>query len=75
MAKEWEKRNVDWTKIGEKNLENISETFHCDVIQLQPNIHAQQILTKKAFEELGQPSWYLDSILYIPTSEIGTVTR
>ncbi len=57
-------RNVDWTKIGEKNLENISETFHCDVIQLQPNIHAQQILTKKAFEELGQPSWYLDSILY-----------
>ena len=45
--------NVDWTDVGRKNLDNLSDTFGCDIIQLQPNIKANRILTKKAFKELG----------------------
>lgn len=56
--------NVDWTEIGRKNLENISDTFGCDVIQLQPNLRVTRILAKKTFEEFGQPSWYTDSLIY-----------
>ena len=56
--------NVDWTDVGRKNLDNLSDTFGCDIIQLQPNIKANRILTKKAFKELGQSSWYIDSIIY-----------
>jgi len=56
--------NTDWTETGRKNLSNISDVFGCDVIQFQPNIRATRILTKKTFEELGQPSWYNDSLIY-----------
>jgi len=56
--------NVDWTDVGRKNLDNLSDTFGCDIIQLQPNIKTNRILTKKAFKELGQSSWYIDSIIY-----------
>jgi len=56
--------NVDWTDVGRKNLDNLSDTFGCDIIQLQPNIKANRILTRKAFKELGQSSWYIDSIIY-----------
>ena len=56
--------NVDWTEEGRKNLENISDVFGCDVIQLQPNLRVTRILARKTFEEFGQPSWYTDSLIY-----------
>jgi N-acetyl sugar amidotransferase len=56
--------NMDWTEIGRKNLENISDTFSCEIIQLNPNRNVTRIMTKKAFEEFGQPSWYTDSLMY-----------
>ena len=56
--------NVDWTETGRKNLDNLSETFGCDVIELHLNRKANRILTKKAFEDIGQPSWYMDSSIY-----------
>ncbi len=56
--------NMDWTEIGRKNLENISETFGCEIIQLHANRRVARILTKKTFEEIGQPSGYMDSIIY-----------
>ena len=56
--------NVDWTDVGRKNLANLSDTFGCDIIELHPNIRANRFLTRKTFEETGQSSWYVDSIIY-----------
>ena len=56
--------NTDWTETGRKNLDNLSDTFGCDIIQLQPNRRVTKILTRKAFEDLGQPTWYIDSLIY-----------
>ncbi|HYL66119.1 MAG TPA: N-acetyl sugar amidotransferase [Nitrosopumilaceae archaeon] len=56
--------NTDWTETGRKNLDNISDVFGCEIIVLQPNRHITRILTRKAFEEFGQPSWYVDSLIY-----------
>lgn len=56
--------NTDWTETGRKNLENISDIFGCEIIQLQPNRHVTRIMTRKTFEEIGQSSWYLDSLIY-----------
>ena len=56
--------NVDWTETGRKNLENISDAFGCDIISLQPNLRVTRILSKKTFEEFGQPSWFTDSLIY-----------
>ena len=56
--------NIDWTETGRKNLENISDTFGCDIIMMNPNRKVTRILCRKAFEEIGQPSWYLDSLIY-----------
>jgi len=56
--------NMDWTETGRKNLENISDVFSCEIIQLQPNRHVNRIMTRKTFEDIGQPSWYLDSLIY-----------
>jgi len=56
--------NIDWTETGKKNLENISDTFGCDTIMFYPNRRVARIMFKKAFEEIGSPSWYLDSAIY-----------
>ena len=56
--------NVDWTNVGRKNLDNLSDTFGCDIIELHANIRANRYLTRKTFEEFGQSSWYIDSIIY-----------
>ncbi len=56
--------NTDWTEIGRKNLDNLSDTFGCDIMMIQPNRKVCKIMFKKAFEEIGQPSWYLDSLIY-----------
>ena len=56
--------NVDWTETGRKNLDNLSETFSCDVITLNPNRHVAKVLARKAFSELGSPTWYADALIY-----------
>lgn len=56
--------NIDWTEIGRKNLENISETFGCDILMFNPNRKIAQKMFKKAFEDIGSPSWYIDSLIY-----------
>ena len=56
--------NVDWTETGRKNLENISETFGCDIISFNPNRKIAKILFRKAFEKIGSPTWYIDALIY-----------
>ena len=56
--------NIDWTETGRKNLENISDSFGCDMIMFCPNRKVARIMFKKAFKEIGSPSWYLDSSIY-----------
>ena len=56
--------SFDWTETGRKNLENLSETFSCDIISLLPNRDVGKKLAKKAFEEIGSPTWYLDALIY-----------
>ena len=56
--------NIDWTETGRKNLQNISDAFNCDIISLNPNVHIARIMAKKAFVELGSPTWYADALIY-----------
>ncbi len=56
--------NIDWTETGRENLDNLSETFGCDLIVHNPNRKITKIMLKKAFEKIGSPSWYLDSLIY-----------
>jgi len=56
--------NIDWTDTGRKNLENISDVFGCDIITLNPNVRTARIMAKKAFIELGSPTWYIDALIY-----------
>lgn len=56
--------NLDWTETGRKNFENLSDTFGCDIISINPNRHVARIMLKKAFEALGSPTWYIDALIY-----------
>ena len=56
--------NTDWTETGRKNLENLSDTFSCEILQLNLNKNAARIIAKKSFEDMGQPTWYMDSLIY-----------
>jgi len=56
--------NIDWTETGWKNIQNISDTFNCDIISLNPNLHVARIMARKAFIELGSPTWYTDALIY-----------
>ena len=56
--------NADWTKTGQKNIQNIAEAFSCDVICVQPNPRVSKIMAKKAFIEIGSPMWYTDALIY-----------
>lgn len=55
---------TEWTETGKKNIQNIAETFSCDVISIQPNPRVAKIMARKAFEEIGSPTWYLDALIY-----------
>ena len=57
--------NIDWTETGRKNIDNLSDTFGCDIIGFQPNRRVARIMAKKAFIEIGSPNWYIDALLYI----------
>lgn len=56
--------NLDWTETGKENLDNLSETFGCEILVLQPNRKVAKKMLRKAFEKLGSPSWYLDYLIY-----------
>lgn len=56
--------NIEWTETGRKNLENLSDTFGCDIISLEPNRNVARKIARKAFAELGSPTWYLDALMY-----------
>ena len=56
--------NIDWTKTGRENLDNLSEAFGCDIIQFQPNRKIAKKMFRKSLEEIGSPSWYLDALIY-----------
>ena len=56
--------NIDWTETGRKNVENLSERFSCDMIAMNPNRHVARIMSRKAFEYLGSPTWYADALIY-----------
>ena len=56
--------NIDWTEVGRKNFENISDTFGCDIISLNGNISTARKMAKAAFVELGSPTWYADALIY-----------
>ncbi|EKD55804.1 MAG: hypothetical protein ACD_59C00033G0012 [uncultured bacterium] len=56
--------NIDWTETGRKNLDNLSDTFNCDIITLNPNRNISRIMTKKTFVKIGSPTWYADALIY-----------
>jgi N-acetyl sugar amidotransferase len=56
--------NIDWTETGRKNLVNLSDTFNCDIISIIPNHSVARKMAKKAFMEIGSPTWYSDALIY-----------
>ena len=56
--------NLDWTETGRHNLNNLSETFGCDILMLHPNRKLAKKMLRIAFEKIGSPSWYLDYLGY-----------
>jgi N-acetyl sugar amidotransferase len=56
--------NLDWTETGRRNLDNLSETFGCEILMLLPNRKVAKKMLRKAFEKIGSPSWYLDYLIY-----------
>lgn len=56
--------NIDWTETGRKNIANLADTFNCDLISMNPNPHVTRIMSKKAFIEIGSPTWYADALIY-----------
>jgi N-acetyl sugar amidotransferase len=55
---------IDSTETGKHNFENLSDTFGCDVITLNPNRQLARKLGKISFEEIGSPTWYSDALIY-----------
>jgi len=56
--------NIEWTETGRKNLENLSDTFGCDIISFEPNRNVARKIARRAFAELGSPTWYIDALIY-----------
>jgi len=56
--------NFSWTRTGLDNFNNLSEKFGCDTISLHLNRKVAKMMTRKAFEELGSPTWYWDRAVY-----------
>ena len=57
-------QNIEWTETGKKNLINISDVFNCDLISITPNVDLTRRMMRMAFEEIGSPTWYIDSLIY-----------
>lgn len=63
--------NFSWTDTGLKNFNNLSEQFGCDTISLHLNRKVAKLMTRKAFEELGSPTWYWDRAVYAFPIKLG----
>ena len=55
---------IDWTETGKHNLQNLSDTFGCDIISINPNRQLARKLAKASFSEIGSPTWLIDDLLY-----------
>jgi N-acetyl sugar amidotransferase len=56
--------NFPMTDAGIHNIQNLSETFGCDIISLKPNRRAQKQIMRFTFETYGMPTWYIDRLIY-----------
>jgi len=56
--------NFSWTKVGMRNINNISDAFGCDIISLTSNLRAFKVISKKALIKFGSPMWYADAAIY-----------
>lgn len=56
--------NFPMTDAGIHNIKNISEAFGCDIISMKPNIKAQKLAMKYAFENYGKPTYFVDRYIY-----------
>ncbi|MBC8343013.1 MAG: N-acetyl sugar amidotransferase [Bacteroidetes bacterium] len=54
----------DCTDTGLSNLQNIADVFSCDIITLNPNPNIARKMMIKSFKEIGQPTWYIDALIY-----------
>jgi len=54
----------NWTKTGSSNVQNIADTFSCDIISLNPNPSVTRKMVLKTFKEIGSPTWYADALIY-----------
>ena len=52
------------TEAGKHNIRNISETFGCDLVVLNPNIKAQKKVMRYTFEKYGKPTYFVDRYIY-----------
>lgn len=52
------------TEAGKHNIQNISETFGCNIVSFKPNRRAAKIISRYMFEKYGRPLWYVDRLLY-----------
>ena len=56
--------NFPMTEAGKHNLKNISEEFGCSIISIKPDIRTQKKLMRYMFETYGEPTWYIDRLIY-----------
>jgi len=56
--------NIDYTQTGIQNLQNLQDVFNCDLITLHPNVNIDRTMSRKAFVEIGSPTWYADALIY-----------
>lgn len=56
--------NIDSTETGKRNIENLRDTFNCDLITHKLDRNVLKKLTKHTFEKYGMPTWYVDSLIY-----------
>lgn len=56
--------NFAWTETGRHNLNNLSESFGCDILLLSLNRKLAKKMVRKGTEKLGCPAWYWDRAVY-----------
>lgn len=52
------------TKAGEENLQNLSDSFDCDYVTINPSVSTVRKMMRIAFEEFGSPTWPIDRAIY-----------
>lgn len=57
--------NYKATKTGEANMRNWNEVFDASNIVLTLPHGVARVMTRKAFEKLGNPDWYYDRAIYV----------